>query len=204
MRVLIADDDNSARFYLEIMLKKWGYEVVVAKDGFQAWQILESPSSPRLAVLDWMMPGLNGVKICQRIRQIDHGRQLYLLLLTAKGNKEDIVRGLQAGADDYVTKPVDRDILRARIMVGERIVSLQKDLAQRLSELQQALTKVTKLQGLLPICSYCKKIRDDKNYWHQVELYISEHSGAQFSHGICPECKEKVLSEMEAYKNHQE
>jgi phosphoserine phosphatase RsbU/P len=200
MKILIADDDNSARFYLEIMLKKWGYEVVIAKDGNSAWEILQSKSTPRLAILDWMMPGMSGIDICSKIRQLDHGKQLYILLLTAKGSKEDIIAGLQAGADDYVTKPVDRDILRARILVGVRLATLQDHLAQHLEDLQQALAKVNKLQGLVPICSYCKKIRDDKNYWHQVEQYISEHSGAQFSHGICPECKAKVLKEMGSRK----
>jgi sigma-B regulation protein RsbU (phosphoserine phosphatase) len=95
---------------------------------------------------------------------------------------------LEAGADDYLTKPFDPQELRARIKVGERILGLQTSLAERVTELEDALSRVKQLQGLLPICSYCKKIRDDQNYWEQVESYISKHTEAQFSHGICPDC----------------
>jgi DNA-binding response OmpR family regulator len=104
-----------------------------------------------------------------------------------------VVAGLQAGGDDYVTKPFDREELHARVKVGLRILQLQMNLADRVRELEEALASVKQLQGLLPICSYCKKIRDDQNYWQQVEGYISEHSGAVFSHGICPECYDKFV-----------
>ena len=200
MRILIADDDNTARFVLQVMLKKWGYNVDVAEDGNKALEILQSEKSPKIAILDWMMPGLSGTDICKHMRKSDAGKQIYIILLTARDNKRDIIAGLEAGADDYVTKPVDREILQARIKVGTRLVQLQTDLANKLSELQQAISNVKQLQGLVPICSYCKKIRDDKNYWHQVEQYISEHTEAQFSHGICPECKERLLKEMREIK----
>jgi sigma-B regulation protein RsbU (phosphoserine phosphatase) len=196
MQVLIADDDSTARFYLEIVLRKWGYEVIMAADGAEAWRILSAEDGPMLAILDWVMPRLTGVEVCKKLRQTARGKQVYALLLTAKGGKEDVVEGLRAGANDYVSKPVDRDILRARLEVGARLVKVQEDLQKKLDDLQQALVKVHKLQGLLPICSYCKKIRDDQNYWHQVEKYLSEHSGTQFSHGICPECKEKVMKDL--------
>ncbi|OGC10418.1 response regulator receiver protein [candidate division KSB1 bacterium RBG_16_48_16] len=200
MQVLIADDDSTARFYLEIVLQKWGYEVKMAQDGEEAWHILDAENAPKLAILDWIMPRLSGVDVCKKLRQTERGKQVYALLLTAKGGKEDVVEGLRAGANDYVSKPVDRDILRARLEVGARLVQLQEDLQKRFDDLQQALVKVHKLQGLLPICSYCKKIRDDQNYWHQVEKYLSEHSGTQFSHGICPECKEKVMKDLNLHR----
>jgi phosphoserine phosphatase RsbU/P len=117
----------------------------------------------------------------------------YLILLTAKGRREDIITGLKAGANDYVTKPFDREELRARVQVGARIVELQHSLADRVHALEEALARVKQLQGLLPICSYCKKIRDDQNYWQQVENYISRHSEAQFSHSICPGCYEQLV-----------
>jgi len=105
------------------------------------------------------------------------------------------MEGFRSGTDDYLTKPFDQDELYARLKVGKRIMELQEKLAKRIGELEESLSKVKQLQGLLPICSYCKKIRNDKNYWEQVEGYFSKHSEAQFSHGICPECYEKHFQE---------
>ena len=115
-------------------------------------------------------------------------KTIYIIILTAKGNKEDIVEGLKNGADDFIIKPFNREELRARVTVGARVVELQEDLANRVEELENALSKVKVLQGLIPICSYCKKIRDDKNYWQQVEAYMGTHSEAKFSHSVCPDC----------------
>ena len=114
-------------------------------------------------------------------------------MLTAKGRKEDIVEGLTAGADDYIIKPFDRSELKARINAGERILRLQAELGARVKELELALANVKLLQGLLPICCYCKRIRNDQNYWQQVDTYIADHSEAQFTHGICPECRDKIV-----------
>jgi DNA-binding response OmpR family regulator len=193
MRILIAEDEAVSRRMLEATLQKWGYEVVAVADGLAAWQALEGEDPPHLAILDWMMPGMDGTEVCQRVRELSHAPQTYLILLTARGSSEDVVRGLEAGANDYVTKPFDREELRARVQVGRRVVELQASLAQRVRELEEALAGVNQLQGLLPICSYCKKIRDDRNYWQQVERYISEHSEAVFSHSICPDCFEKFV-----------
>jgi phosphoserine phosphatase RsbU/P len=191
MKVLIAEDDMVSRRLLEATLIKWGYEVVVTGDGSAAWEALNSDDPPPLAILDWMMPGLDGIQVCRKVRKTLTSAPPYLILLTAKGRREDIVTGLRAGANDYVTKPFDREELRARVQVGVRIVELQQSLADRVKALEEALVRVKQLQGLLPICSYCKKIRDDRNYWQQVENYISEHSEAQFSHSICPDCYER-------------
>jgi response regulator RpfG family c-di-GMP phosphodiesterase len=139
------------------------------------------------------MPGLTGPEVCGRIRELDHGIAPYLILLTSRDEKTDIVLGLESGADDYLTKPFQAEELRARVRVGERVLVLQQRLAQRIGELEEALAKVNELEGLLPICSYCKKVRDDGNYWHQVESYITERSGARFSHGVCPDCYEEHL-----------
>ena len=193
MRILIAEDDSVSRRLLQALLHKWGYEVVVCADGTVAWEALQKPDAPTLAILDWMMPGIDGVDICQRLRALSRPFPTYTILLTAKDRKEDIVTGLQAGADDYVVKPFDRDELQARVQVGWRVTALQNALAQRVHELEAALARVKQLHGLLPICSYCKKVRNDQNYWQQVESYVAEHSEAQFSHGICPECYQKHL-----------
>jgi sigma-B regulation protein RsbU (phosphoserine phosphatase) len=194
MRILIAEDDVVSRRLLETLLGRWGYEVVVAADGEHAWELLQGEEAPPLAILDWMMPGMGGVEICRRVREVGRPSPVYIILLTARASSEDVVQGLEAGANDYVTKPFHREELRARVQVGMRVVELQANLAARVLELEEALARVKQLQGLLPICSYCKKIRDDRNYWRQVETYISEHSEAVFSHGICPECFEKFVT----------
>jgi sigma-B regulation protein RsbU (phosphoserine phosphatase) len=205
VRVLIAEDDAVSRHLLEATLVKWGYEVVVTTDGLQALEVLSQPDAPSLAILDWMMPGLDGSQVCGKARALAGERLLYMILLTAKGRKEDIVQGLTAGADDYVVKPFDRAELKARINAGERILRLQAELAARVKELELALANVKLLQGLLPICCYCKKIRDDKNYWQQVDTYIGDHSEAQFTHGICPDCRDKIVKpELDRLKIDQE
>jgi DNA-binding response OmpR family regulator len=187
MRILVAEDQSVSRHILVANLRKWGYDVMAVENGTQAWEALQE-EGPQLAILDWLMPGMNGIEICRQIRQCPRAQPKYLILLTARRGQEDKIQGLQAGADDYVTKPFNREELRARVQVGIRVLELQGALAQRVRELEEALASVKTLQGLLPICSYCKKIRNDRNYWQQVEGYICDHSEAQFSHGICPEC----------------
>jgi sigma-B regulation protein RsbU (phosphoserine phosphatase) len=193
MKILIAEDDPVSRRLLEATLTRWGHEVVVAQHGAAAWQALSGTDPPPLAILDWMMPELDGVDVCRRLRADAPERAVYVILLTAKGGREDLVAGLEAGADDYVTKPFDRAELKARLDVGIRVVSLQQTLAARVLALEDALRRVRKLQGLLPMCAYCKKIRNDQDYWQQVETYVAERSEAQFSHGICPACRETIV-----------
>jgi sigma-B regulation protein RsbU (phosphoserine phosphatase) len=193
MRILIADDDDVSRLELEALLTRQGHEVAAVADGVQAWDVLQGDDPPRLAVLDWLMGEMDGVDVCRRVRERPGLRNVYLILLTSRGDKEHVLAGLQAGANDYVTKPFDRDELLARVRVGAQMVGLQTELAARVRELEDALACVNQLQGLLPICSYCKSIRDDKNYWHQVENYVKAHSGAEFSHSICPGCWEAVV-----------
>jgi CheY-like chemotaxis protein len=195
MDVLIAEDDPVSRRTLEATLQKWGHCVRVTPDGTAAWETLSADDAPPLAILDWMMPGIDGLELCRRIRQTPGRCGTYVILLTARGDKRDIVAGLESGADDYLTKPFDREELRARVNVGLRVLGLQQSLADRVRELELTLRRVRQLQGLLPICCYCKRIRDDGNYWQQLEQYLSTHSGAQFSHGICPSCFETVVQE---------
>jgi len=192
-RILVADDDPVSLRILQKALEKWGHEVIAAKDGTGAWQVMTSPEAPSMAILDWMMPGMDGPTICQRARAVPSVPPPYLILLTARTDYGDIVAGLEAGANDYVTKPFHHAELRARVRVGIRVLALQSSLAERVHDLETALKQVNQLRGLLPICMYCKRIRNDGDYWQQVETYISEHTEAEFSHGICPECYEKVL-----------
>jgi len=193
MKILLAEDDDTVRMVLRAAVAAWGHEIVECADGTQAWESLQEQDAPRLAILDWMMPGIDGPEICRRLRKSSGAEAVYVILLTGKDRREDIVEGLDAGANDYVTKPFDHDELRARLMVGARMVELQSLLAKRVRDLEDAMAKVKQLSGLLPICSYCKKVRDDTNYWQQVEAYIGRHSEAQFSHSICPECYETIV-----------
>ena len=193
MRILIAEDDPVSCRVLEAMLHKWEHEVVTTTDGIQAWDTLQSEEAPRLAILDWMMPGMDGVEVCRRVREASGKQPTYVILLTARDQRENVLAGLQAGADDYVVKPFDREELHARVQAGVRIIELQSDLADRVRELEDALSQIKQLRGMLPICSYCKKIRNDEDYWERVEDYIGDHSEAQFTHGICPDCYEKIV-----------
>lgn len=191
MRVLIAEDDPVSQQLLHAVLKKWGHEVVVTSDGGEAWECLQRDDGVQMAILDRMMPEMSGVDVCKNLRQLQRDVPIYVIMLTAMGSKENIVEGLEAGADDYIVKPFDSNELRARVDVGRRMVELQSALAVRVRELQEALDHVKKLQGILPICMHCHKIRDDEESWLQIENYLVQHADVQFSHGICAECMEQ-------------
>ncbi len=181
MRILIAEDDRMSAKMLSRTVEQWGFETTVVHDGIAAWDSIVGKSPPDLAILDWVMPGIDGIELCKRVRSTKLPTQIYLILLSARSTQQDLIVGLDAGADDYLTKPFDPDELRARIHVGRRTLAL--------------LASVKRLTGLLPICSYCKRIRTDTDYWEQVDSYVAEHSDARFSHGICPQCLERALAE---------
>jgi sigma-B regulation protein RsbU (phosphoserine phosphatase) len=182
MRAVIADDDRLTTAMLAPAMETLGFDVTVVHDGESAWATIAAESAPSLAILDWMMPGIDGPELCRRIRAASRPAYVYVILLTSRASQGDLIAGFDAGADDYLTKPFDPDELRARVHVGQRVLTL--------------LASVRQLTGLLPICSYCKRIRDDQNYWKQVERYISEHSDVRFSHGICPSCYEKAIEDL--------
>ena len=195
MRILIAEDDFTSRTVLAGVLKKCGHEVVETVNGAAAWDAMQKPDAPALAILDWMMPEMDGPKVVRRVRALQTDRPPYIIILTSKGDKADIIAGLEAGANDYLAKPFDAGELRARVEVGRRLVEMQAALASKIEELRQALDQIKTLRGILPICANCKKIRDDQGYWSQVEVYVRDHTEAQFSHGICPECMKRLYPE---------
>jgi DNA-binding response OmpR family regulator len=197
MHILIAEDDRVTGEILARTLQRLGHETELVGDGTQAWEVLRRATAPTLAILDWMMPGIDGPDVCRSVRAERPEANMYLLLVTAREGRGDVVAGLDAGADDYIIKPFDPEELRARVAVGVRVLALQQKLAERVEELQAALSNVKQLRGLLPICSYCKRIRGDDQYWQQVEGYIADHSEAQFSHGICPACFATVSAEID-------
>ena len=141
MRILIADDSIVSRHLLEATLRKWGYEVLVACDGAEALQILERDDAPALIILDWMMPGVTGLEVCQRIRQRGSEPYTYILLLTSKSQKEDLIEGMDAGADDYITKPFDQNELQVRLRAGTRLVDLQAQLLSAREALREQATR---------------------------------------------------------------
>lgn len=144
MRILIADDSIVSRHMLDATLRKWGFEVVMACDGEEAWKVLRGENPPRIAILDWVMPGLTGPEVCKRVRE--HSRDsesayTYLLLLTSKSQREDLIEGMESGADDYLTKPFDPHELRVRLRSGTRIIDLQRELLAAREELREQATK---------------------------------------------------------------
>jgi phosphoserine phosphatase RsbU/P len=191
--ILIADDNATNRHLLRAILEAEGYRVVEVKDGREALALLNTAATPLVALLDWEMPGMEGIEVCRQARAIKDAQPMFLILLTVRDSKRDIVAGLQAGANDYITKPFERTELLARVKIATTMVELQHSLAGKVKELQNALAEVRQLSGYLPICSYCKKIRDDTDYWQQVEVYVAQHSDAKFSHGVCPECYKAVV-----------
>jgi DNA-binding response OmpR family regulator len=198
MRVLIAEDDRVTARLLTSLLTGWDYETSVVDNGESALRMIADQPAPYLALLDWMLPGMDGPEVCRRTRAGGSTTPGYLILLTAKSTQADLVEGLDAGADEYLVKPIEPGELRARLHAGTRILDLQARLANQVHELEAALGNIRKLTGLLPICAYCKSIRDDSNYWHRVEEYVGSHADVTFSHGICPKCLPRVTKEMTA------
>jgi DNA-binding response OmpR family regulator len=176
MKILVAEDDNVSRLVLVTKLKKLGHHVIATENGAEAWGTFLN-DTVNVVITDWMMPRVDGLELCRRVRDTARDQYVYVIMLTALAGKKNYLEGMNAGADDFLTKPVDTDELSARLRVAERIITLQKEVKQ--------------LEGLLPICAYCKSIRDEKNEWHQLEHYISDRTDAQFSHGYCPSCIEK-------------
>jgi DNA-binding response OmpR family regulator len=176
LSVLVVDDDAVARAQLRALLRAAGYEVSLAEHGREAWDALQLARIP-VVISDWYMPEMDGPELCRRIRARRDQPYVYFILVTSRGGKEQYLAGMRAGADDFITKPVDADQLCARLTVAERILGVRRELQQ--------------LEGLLPICAYCKRIRDDQEHWGSLEGYIEKRSEAQFSHGICPECYAK-------------
>jgi sigma-B regulation protein RsbU (phosphoserine phosphatase) len=179
MKILIAEDDPVSVKILQFTLEHWGHEVVCASNGAEAWESFDG-SPVRLIVSDWMMPGLDGLELCRKVRERPKTEYTYFVLLTAINTGGDNLRkAMDAGIDDFLVKPLDREAIHMRLRVAERIL--------------QFTTEIRLLKQLIPICMYCKRVRDDTDFWHQVETYIHQHTGSNFSHGICPDCFTKQM-----------
>ena len=193
--LLVAEDHDTARTALKSLLEWKGFTVTTAANGKDALEILTTDEAPSIALLDWEMPGMSGPDICRAVRAKTAGHYRYLIIITAREGEEDIAEAMAAGADDFVRKPFGIPEVVARIRNGQRTLRLERSLAARIAELEHAMETAKQLKRLLPICAYCKSIRDDSDYWQEIEKYIHKHTGTDFSHGICPPCMEKVLKE---------
>ncbi len=195
MKVLVAEDDLTSRMMLEGILGNWGYDVTSVEDGSRAWEILQKKDCPKVAILDWVMPGMDGLEVCKKVKAVESLTPVYIIILTGRDTKKDIVKGFDQGADDYLTKPFDENELQARLKVAFRMVDIQATLSAKLEELEDALEHVKVLQGVLPICMHCHNIRNDEQAWDKLEDYLRRHSNAEFSHSICPDCAKKYYSD---------
>jgi phosphoserine phosphatase RsbU/P len=178
VQVLVVDDDPVFRAQLVALVDVAGYAVSTAENGREAWDMLQVARVP-IVISDWFMPELDGHELCRRIRARRSEPYVYFVLVTSHGGKQQYLAGMEAGADDFIAKPVDPDELRARLTVAERILGLRHELQQ--------------LEVLLPICSYCKRIRNDNEQWESLETYIERRFETQLSHGICPDCYIKYI-----------
>lgn len=196
--LLIVDDNLKNLKVLLDLLKDFGFAISVARSGEEALE-RASRRTPDLILLDVMMPGLNGFETCRRLKANETTREIPIIFMTALTDVESKLKGFEVGGVDYVTKPVEYQEVMARLNAHLTIRQLQQDLTEKNAELrakneqlQQALDHVKRLGGLLPICANCKKIRDDQGYWQDVAIYIRDHSEADFTHGICPDCIQKL------------
>lgn len=187
MKVLAVEDDPVALAVLTRTLRKLGHEAVTARDGEEALRLLET-ESVRMIVSDWMMPGVDGLELCRRVRGRLGSDYVYFVLLTGREPSADNQReAIEAGVDDFLNKPLRELEIWMRLRVAERILRFA--------------TQVRQLEEFLPICGYCKKVRDDRNYWQQIESYINTRTGTDFSHSICPDCYTRVVTpQLEALK----
>jgi DNA-binding response OmpR family regulator len=193
----IDDDRITLKFVMACLGKDPAYEVVASEHGQKALEMIKG-DPPDILVTDWMMPDLDGLELCRMVRSLDYKNYIYIILLTARTDHDDIVKGLEAGADDYMVKPFDQGELLARVRAGARVVAAQRALTETNEELQKALAQIKTLKGLLPICMDCKKVRDDKDYWQDIQDYISQATDTEFSHGLCPTCMQKRMAELKA------
>lgn len=195
IRILVVDDTDLLRAGTARVLRQGGYPVDEAATGAECLAKLNS-FRPDLVLLDVNLPDTNGFEICRMLKGQSHSNKVYVMMLSAsKTSPDDRSEGLEIGADGYMVRPISNRELLAWVRAMERIIQAERERDRLVGELQEALANIKVLRGLLPICSHCKKIRDDKGYWKQVEVYIREHTEAEFSHGLCPDCVRKLYPE---------
>jgi len=194
--VLVAADDAIVRQALESYLGSWDCETVIVLDDKELLHRLELESHPSLLIIDGAMEAMDTDAVCRHIRLSSHAVRPYIILISHGSDGERSVFDPDSGPDDLLDSPFTKREFHARVSAGMRIIGLERKLSSLVLDLRQAATRIQKLSGLLPICSHCKKIRDDRGYWNEVENYISDHSDAEFSHAICPGCLHKYYPDV--------
>ncbi len=189
--ILIVDDSAASLGLSANTLAKFGFRSMTARSGQEALQLL-GDQTPDIILLDIIMQGWDGFETCRRLKQDKRTQDIPVIFMTALSATLEKVKGFSLGAVDYITKPFQKEELAARINTHLTIRRQKEEIERQKDELEIALAKVKTLSGLLPICASCKKIRNDDGYWEQIEVYVKEHSDAEFSHGICPDCGKKI------------
>jgi DNA-binding response OmpR family regulator len=193
-RILVVDDEEMVLEYLSKRLEKHNYEVVTCLSGEKALEKVKALDFD-VVILDVILPGIDGYEVCRRLKSDKKTSGIMVLILSVRKTVQERLKGYSVEADDYITKPYDPEELLAKVQILLRLKNALDERDRFIYKLQQALSKVKTLSGLLPICSSCKKIRDDKGYWNQIEDYIRAHSPAHFSHSVCPECAKRLYPE---------
>ena len=200
IKVLVVDDDPESLFAMTRNLRSVGYRVFEATTGDEGLRTARI-ERPDLILLDVMLPDADGMVLCSQIKADPDFDGTFVVLASGKKiTSMDQADGLILGADGYILKPISNDEFIARVNAFVRIIRSEKERNRVIIDLQEALAKIKTLSGLLPICSYCKNIRDDVGYWNKIETYIKEHTLAEFSHGICPECAKKYFPDFDVYE----
>jgi len=197
--ILAVDDSRDSLRFLSELFESKGYVSRTVSNAHMAITSI-SVATPDLILLDIVMPGMSGYELCEHLKADEKTRDIPIIFISALDEVADKVRGFSVGGVDYITKPFQAEEVLARVGTHLTLRELQKRLEAQNAELQEALASVRTLKGMLPICSGCKKIRDDKGCWNHLEEYIERHSDALFSHGLCPSCEEKFYGDQEWYQ----
>jgi len=202
-KVLVVDDSPDILLLSTSILRRAGYDVLEASTGKECFDAVQT-NHPDLVVLDVMLPDMTGMDVCRQMKNDKRSEDIFVILASGiQISSERQAEGLDIGADGYIVRPISNREFLARVQAGERIKRAEDALREKereqeqlVSQLKEALAEIKTLKGFIPICALCKKIRDDEGYWDQLEAYISKHTDAKFTHGLCPECVEKYRAEM--------
>jgi sigma-B regulation protein RsbU (phosphoserine phosphatase) len=189
VKILIAEDEYTTRLMVQVCLEKYGYTVHSVADGNAAWDVLKKKNPPAIAILDWEMPGLTGVELCRRIKDLKRSTPIHVILLTARGGKNDILYGFDMGADDYIVKPFNDSELLARIRVAERVVTIQSSLNASLDELRRTVDLLDAFQDNVAVCRSCHKLETNGGDWERLETVAADEHDPRFVPMVCPDCR---------------